>query len=417
MGFRFLLLTVFFLPAILPAQDVDIESQYLRLQEAYTQRLQDLEQRHQRQQRELLNKFILALVRTEQSFRDEGNLDGLVASRDLRESLLQEPRFPKTDPDWPERLLSMAEKLKQRQDENRSASQTELDELNRVLFRTLEPYKVAFTRQGSVNRAIEVRELQSRLSKALGEAAGGSGAPRPTSRPAVSSNPNAYPFLLEPAMFQQKTGVTARTGMIELDPDVRGEVLEGETGFHFERGQILIGEDRMELLRGATNRTPLLTVEIAITPDSNWTSTSPPPCVFQWGKTRPDANLILTQEGYNLILYLKTSRPPQGGKHHRVDLGRVRAGSPLHISVAYRSNELIVYRNGSASQRIRSTIQGDFKNWQPGPLYLGRAPTTNAESPPTSWRGQVHLLYAKAGQDSAHQAEGNFERFEKAFDR
>lgn len=149
------------------AQDVD--TQYLRLQEAYTQRVQDIVQRFETQQSELLNKFILALVRREQSYRDEGDLDGLMYSRTLREELLEEVRFPEKDPDAPAEVLEMMDTLFRHRNELIATFQPELDQLNRILLNALEPYQREFTRQGKLDLAIEIRTLREHLSTALGE--------------------------------------------------------------------------------------------------------------------------------------------------------------------------------------------------------------------------------------------------------
>lgn len=147
----------------------DAETQYLRLQESYTQRVQDIVQRFETQQSELLNKFILALVRKEQDYRDEGDLDGLMYSRNLREELLEQVRFPEEDPGAPAAVLEMLNTLFRHRDELVATFQPELNQLNRILLNALEPYQREFTRQGKLELAIEVRTLREHLSTALGE--------------------------------------------------------------------------------------------------------------------------------------------------------------------------------------------------------------------------------------------------------
>lgn len=165
--FPFLFLLSF---ALVPRVDArDVETQYLRLQEGYTQRVQDIVQRFETQQSELLNKFILALVRREQAYRDEGDLDGLMYSRELREKLLEEIRFPEMDPYAPKEVLDMIETLHRHREELIQTFQPELDQLNRILFNALEPYQKEFTRQGNLDLAIEIRTLREHLEQALGE--------------------------------------------------------------------------------------------------------------------------------------------------------------------------------------------------------------------------------------------------------
>lgn len=148
------------------AQDAD--TQYLRLQESYTQRVQDIVQRFETQQSELLNKFILALVRKEQDYRDEGDLDGLMYSRNLREELLEQVRFPEKDSRAPEEVLEMMNTLFRHRNELIATFQPELNKLNEILLNALEPYQREFTRQGKLDLAIEIRELREQLTIALG---------------------------------------------------------------------------------------------------------------------------------------------------------------------------------------------------------------------------------------------------------
>ncbi|MEX2606900.1 MAG: hypothetical protein WD708_06105 [Kiritimatiellia bacterium] len=147
----------------------DAETQYLRLQEGYTQRVQDIVQRFETQQSELLNKFILALVRKEQDYRDDGDLDGLMYSRNLREELLEKVQFPGKDPEAPQAVREMLITLFRHRDELITTFQPELDQLNRILLNALEPYQREFTRQGKLELAIEIRTLREHLAIALGE--------------------------------------------------------------------------------------------------------------------------------------------------------------------------------------------------------------------------------------------------------
>jgi hypothetical protein len=163
--YPFLIVLFFAVGAQLQAQDA--ETQYLELQKAYTQRVQDIENRFETQQTELLNKFILALVRRDQHYRDDGDLNGLMYSRNLREELLEEVRFPEPDPQAPPEILEMLDTLFLHRNELINQFQPELDQLNQILLNALEPYQREFTRQGKLDIAIEIRELRELLSRAL----------------------------------------------------------------------------------------------------------------------------------------------------------------------------------------------------------------------------------------------------------
>jgi hypothetical protein len=164
-----LFLTILLLTCGSLAGAQDAETQYLRLQEAYTQRVQDIVQRFESQQSELLNKFILALVRKEQSYRDQGDLDGLMYTRNLREELLEQVRFPEKDSEAPAEVLEMMNTLFRHRNELVTTFQPELSQLNRILLNALEPYQREFTRQGKLELAIEIRTLREHLSIALGQ--------------------------------------------------------------------------------------------------------------------------------------------------------------------------------------------------------------------------------------------------------
>lgn len=400
--------------AALPLQSQDVDTQYLRLQEAYSQRLQDLEQRHQRQQRELLNKFILALVRTEQGYREEGDLEGVVVSRELRETLLQTPEAAAPDPSWPERVLEMARELETRQTQNREQSQAELDELNRVLLRTLEPYKVEFTRQGNLQQAIEVRNLQEQLALSLGIELETPVRSRPAGPALVNTDPSAYAFYLEPDVFQNRTGIQPRNAMVELQPEVRDKVESTSRGYRFQGGSLFFPAEQMEPLRETANRSQLLMLELGLT--TTWSfqgNRQTPAALFHWGERREDPNLAVTQEGQNLFLYLKTTTPPPGMPVHRIDLGQVTPNEPLHVMAVFRANETIIYRDGVATQRLRGSVLGSLSAWEEAAAVMGRAdlPSVGQGQEPTRWYGEIHQLCIRAGQETSRQVANHYERF------
>lgn len=410
------LLLVFIVCATAPlsvtAQDVD--TQYLRLQEAYTQKLQDLEQRYELQQRELLNKFILALVRTEKTYLEEGNLDGVMISRELREQLLQNPEVPDPQEYWPETILSMARELERRTSDNRTSGQEELNRLNRILLRTLEPYKVEFTRQGNLEKAIEVRNLQDRLSTAL-DIEPRQEPPSGRSPTGAANDPNAYNFSFEPDAFRNDRRISRRPVMHELDFSPVDTVHREETGFFFDGGFLQLDARQLEPLRENAGRNQLLIIEFGVT--ATWHSQGNeefPACLFLWGESFPDANLALSQEGTRLFLYLKTTSPPPGRSVHRVDLGEVQPEVPMHLLLMYTPTHLTVFLNGVVTQRLRGSLSGRFTDWQESPATLGYAPETPDGPVATRWYGRLHQLSIKAGQDITRRADDFYDRFHRA---
>jgi len=163
-----LLIYLGFLFLIPAAAAEDVETEYLRLQEGYSQRIQEIQQRYRTRKRELLNRFILSLVRTEQSARDDGDLEGLIYARDLKEALLEDPQFPELDSDAPPRISAMLEALHRRRAEILEEMQPELVRLNRILHSRLEPVQRQFTREGMLEMALEVRELREVLLGSIG---------------------------------------------------------------------------------------------------------------------------------------------------------------------------------------------------------------------------------------------------------
>jgi len=403
-----------FASAIVYAQDVN--TQYARLQEAYSERLQDLETRHSSQQREILHQCILALVRTEQGYREEGNLDGVVMTREIRDTLLQEAVVPPVEDTWPIGLQKMIAELDHRKTEIQNEIQTELDQLNQMLFRALEPYKIEFTRQGEVETAIEVRTLQEKIAQRLGLEHPSSKGDAPVITRS-STDPNAYLFLLEPAAFQNKRRVPERKALVELTPALNGEVRLEEKGYLFDSGSLTLPSVQSEPMRANAARNQMLALELGIrTPWSSQGNTSLPAAIFLWGSSLDEANLAIAQEGTDLYLYVKTSTPPPGRKNHRVSLGPLPADEPTHLIVTYKANEFIVYRNGVATRRIRGSIKGSFSTWEASDAFLGRLPPSDRMPTPTPWYGHLHQLGIKAGQDVSRRVVDFYIRFQRALE-
>jgi hypothetical protein len=398
------------LPQVLPAQN-DIPGEFKRLQDAYTQRLNDIETRFQASERELLNAFILSLVRTEQAYRDEGNLDGLVLSRELRETLLHTPAFPDLEDRFPDTLKQMVQTLLQQREEARLKNQKELDDLNRILFTALERFQREFTRAGNFEQAIEIRSMRNLLRDSLG-------LEQPVSQPSgpvvISTDPNVYPICIEPPGYADVAGVTPRVPQVPFqisvdDPDLAKGLRHY---FSLRGGQLSIPAEASSSLIQQVQQNQMLNLEIGLHathgPQGNRGLPAP---LLLFGTTLADSNLAVLQEGPNLFLYLRTTMPPTGQTHHRVNLGPIDAGRAHYIQVTYRSGELTVYRNGTETQKIRSSINGLLSNWSAAPLRMGQLPAPPEHPEPLEWRGNLIQMYMKSSLDSARGADVNFKRF------
>lgn len=419
-----LALGLLFLPALAVGQDV--ETKYLQLQEAYSQRLLDLEQSFENEQRELLNKFILALVRTEQSYREQGNLEGVVFSRDLRESLLLYPKNLESNEEWPQGLKDMFQELIRLRDEKKTEGQAKLDELNRVLLKTLEPYKVEFTRRGNLEKAIEIRNLQSQLSVGLGLEAAPShmtspiAAPTPAIAPEALQDPNTYAFLLEPEAYKDTPDIRVRQSFAEPEPVVEGGVEATRQRFNLTGGNVTFGQNQLEIFRAMASRNQIFNLEIAVSPSWEPQGTAGQPAViFRWGPSVQEANLAVTQERNRLWLYMKTTNPPDGRENFRVDLGLVRGGVPVHVMVTFRGNEVAIYRDGIVTQRLRGNQMGSLTNWAPSPLVFSKPSERRYQQGQRLgeargvWHGSVYLMSLKGVQETHRQLDENYNRFKK----
>lgn len=391
---------------------------YLKLQEAYTQRLQEIETRHSKTERELLNQFILSLPRLEQEFRESGNLNGVVACRELQEFMLTEMKFPSVNPDAPEEIQEKVQQLRTDRTKSFDANQLELNKLNILLLDALEPYQVAYTKANQLETALEIRELRLKLQEALRNQQSGLPTAGPTPEPVrISNNPNALPFSFEPARWKDLPGVSGRESAIAYDIKTRGDCEVVNRGIGFRRGQATIPAQATTILVDRAKRNPMLSIEFSARSwgSSQW-NTQAPAVVFLLGNSLQDANMAITQEGRNYFLYLRTTIAPANRKYHRVNLGRVVDTRPQHFTITFRSGELTVYVDGSETNKVRG-ITGLFSNWGNYPIKMGLhpAPAGVPDLPnEINWRGILFQMNLTTSLESARGASTNYNRFSKA---
>jgi hypothetical protein len=401
------------------AQGDLVSTRYLQLQEAYTQRMQEIEGRYLQAEREYLNQFILSLPRIEQYYRNEGHLEGVVACQTLQESILQNMEYPDPDQDLPEGLSAEVEELIEKRDQARDQNQQELDKLNRMLLNALEPYKVAFTKEGKLEQAMEVREIQIKLSETLD--LNEENTPQDNPPPVVSTNPNAYPFSLEPKEYADIAGVAAREPAIQYEPKIDEKAGRNRRGFGFNDGELSIEPKAMTVLLEQAKRNQMLSIEFAIRPagHSQWNAQAPA-LILLYGNNLKDANVAITQEGRGIYLYLRTTSPPKNRPLYRIWLHNADPTKPQHINLAYRSGELTIFVDGSETRKLRGDVTGLLSNWEEYPVKMGRlpAPPNIPDLPPTiNWRGQVFNFYMRSTLESARDVSKNYNRFSTAITR
>lgn len=394
----------------------DLKARYLQIQESYTRRSDDIGERLKKASRDLLNEYILSLVRIEQHYKDEGNLDGVVVSRELREEALTTREFPEIPEEAPDKIREKIRDLLERREEIRKRHQKELDALNRVLIDALEPYQVEFTKQGELDTAVEILDIRKLLMASLGDAGNTESGPSGDGAPAtVSNDPNTYGFCLEPGIYAEVPGVTARQPEVPVDGEVRDDVEVREKGCVFNQGVIHFPDRAMSALLRRVKKNQMLTVEFALRPHRGRLGDEEIPSpILVYGNHPGDANLAITQEGRNLYLRLRTTSPPAGGLH-KINLGRAETGRAQHVMITYRNTELTVYRDGVEAFTNRK-ITGLLTNWEEYPMMMGGLiPTDSTPSPPEHeiWRGVLYQFYLKAGMETSRNAADNYSRFSR----
>lgn len=400
-----LCLTVF--PITASAQDV--ETQYLKLQESYTQRLLDIQARFQKSQRELLNKFILALVRVEQEYREDANLDGVVYCRTLQEQLLTQPGFPTPGEEAPEAVVLMLDTLARKRTENRDAHQQELHQLNVLLYNTLERYQQEFTRQAMAKQADEIKTLRQVLSRTLSRAREAAQATATIST-TLSANPNVLPFAIEGEGYSGVRGVIPRSCLLDLTITEEGLVKKEPLGYRFINGRLRIPANQTGPLMQDLARNRMLSVECAFQPFFDpQGNANRRVVVFQIGEDTDSALFSLTLEGQSICLYFMTNVPPADRANHRFVIGQFKSPNPVHIAVTYRQGELIAYLNGTATLSLRNQVTGTLDEWKPAPVIMGKEEQRPGFIYP--FRGILHHVYLKSGEESSRQVVANYNRF------
>lgn len=169
---------------------------------------------------------------------------------------------------------------------------------------------------------------------------------------------------------------------------------------HFHRmdlggGAYVASEEAGQAIVAAVKRTNEVTLEATVTPRAVRQNAA----VLSLSGGRPDTrNLVLAQEGNELVLHLAVAR--RGRVEHEIRLGKVTPGRPAHVLVSYRPGHLAAWRDG---EEVLATedLQGDFFRWRPRPLTFGAE-----RRRPGSWSGWLEgvAIYGRAlGPDEARE--------------
>jgi hypothetical protein len=178
---------------------------------------------------------------------------------------------------------------------------------------------------------------------------------------------NAPNRVFDPLRDVERSFPVERHGLARLDHHHR-MVLGG--------GTFTAAWEASEAVVAGVRETNELTLEATLTPAALRQSAS---ILALSGGARDRSNLVLAQEGSELILRLTLAR--QGITRETLKLGSLQPGQPTHLLVSYRPGRLTAWRDGRPVLDTAG-VQGDFFRWRPRPLTFGG----EARSPVT-WNG------------------------------
>ncbi|HEX6864481.1 MAG TPA: LamG-like jellyroll fold domain-containing protein [Thermoanaerobaculia bacterium] len=190
----------------------------------------------------------------------------------------------------------------------------------------------------------------------------------------------------DPVRGVERSFPVEREGAARLDHFHRMDLGSGAWAASEEAGQAVVA---------AVKRTNEVTLEATVTARTGEQSAV---IVALSGGRRDTRNLVLAQEGDELVLHLGVAR--RGSAEHEVRLGRLEPGRPAHVLVSYRPGHLAAWRDG---EEVLTTgdLQGDFFRWRPRPLTFGAE-----RRQPGSWSGWLEgvAIYGRAlGPDEARE--------------
>lgn len=407
--YRLLLIpSLFFIAGLGFARDpAALRQSYLKMQESYTQNADQLEAEYTEIQRQEVNRFIIALVRTEQTFRDEGDLNGVLRTRQLQEEMLETQQLPGAQGDFPEKIQNLLQDVRLSLEASRQEIQNRLDDLNRSFAARIEPVMRDLTRAGDFEIAREMLDIRNQVFASLDVQQ----RLRPTHRTVdqlrAPNDPNIFPISLEPPNLRNHSTLIARPTQIQFQPRTEGRVETTDRGFAFQGGQLTIPAHATEALLHQIQQTQSFTLEIGF--QASLPNLQAP--ILSFGETSETSNLAILQENQNLTLLLRTTNQQGKSVLNRVDLGPVNAGRMQHLVITYRPGDLAIYRNGANVRRNRNDASGELRIWEMQPVRLGHLPASNLGNSNPGWSGTIVNLYIHATPGSSRMITTSFERF------
>lgn len=190
----------------------------------------------------------------------------------------------------------------------------------------------------------------------------------------------------DPVRGVERSFPMEREGAVRLDHYHRMDLGDGAWAASQEAGQAVVA---------AVKRTNEVTLEATVTPRKGRQTAA---VVALSGGRRDTRNLVLAQEGDELVLHLGVAR--RGHAEHEIRLGKVEPGQAAHVLVSYRPGHLAAWRDG---EEVLTTgdLQGDFFRWRPRPLTFGAERRW-----PGAWSGWLEgvAIYGRAlGPDEARE--------------
>lgn len=408
------------LVSAVPADSVEgLRRTYLAMRNQYQEEVEEVQRDVAARERDILNRFIVSLVRMERSYQEEGDLDAMLVVRNLREALIDAPVFPEPEPAFPPLLTEAISQIAAEREAVKTEGGEALREVNRRFARRLEPVMRDLTRAGDFETARSILQVRRTIFGEIGEEQ----EPAQTVQPrnlGAATDPNVFPFSFEPASVGRVAGLIPRRTQIPFQPVITGTVREQPKSFQFRDGKIRVPETAMDALVFQARQNQMLTIEIGYQTHRGHQGTHEgygPAPLFYFGSSLEDANVALTHEGLSLILYLRTDRPPSQGTHHRVNLGRIATGRMAHLMVTYRSGELTVYHDGTETLKLRGEVTGGLENWERAPLHMGGARQGGPRIEDVFWNGDIVWLYLRAGHESGRGAGAAYSRYSDFFHR
>lgn len=403
----FFLITLLLISPATARDASTLRERFLAMQAAHAEEMNRFSSERDGHETQEVNRLIIALVRTEQAYRDEGDLTGVLQTRRLQESLLNTPRLPGLHEEFSAKIQEQLQAAHQNLRQSHQEIQQRIDARRLDYARQLEPVMRDLTRAGDFETARDLLEIRSHIFAALNIRQ----EPRPTHRTIeqlrAPNDPNVFPLLLEPEALRTHPILGTRRPQLVFHPRLEGQVEILPRAFQLNGGRITLPAHVSEALIYQIRQTHSFTLEISFRASERFQQAT----LLSMGSEPGQSNLALLHEGGNLILLLKTTG--QGGEpaRHRVDLGAVNEGRYQQLILTYRPGDLAVYRNGSNTRRNRADATGDLRGWDMQPVHLGHHDFTNPMMPPTAWSGVVLGFSMTATPASARQVTTAFERF------